>query len=203
MTDQVVIQFSTSASEPFFWTGWKNRASFFIRMMGHSPFSHEEFELQEGNYKGCLLGASDQGPNSPCIEGNPCGVAIRPPDYQLFGMRRRMVIQTPLADKIIERAKSQLGKPFDKTGLHNFLSPWKGNRDWRDPNQWWCSELGIWSFEKEGYWNSILGPKQLPWPKDRISPTDNLMIFLLDPNWINRDTFWDPIPNLKLDRYEI
>jgi hypothetical protein len=199
MADTVTIQFSTTASKPFFWVGWKNRASFLIRMMGHSPFSHGDFALEDGN----MLGASDQGPGSPCIKGNPCGVAIRPPGYQQFGMRRRMVIRTPLADRIIERASSQLGKPFDKQGLHNFLSPWKGDRDWRDPDQWWCSEMIVWAFEKEGYWDVILGDLELPWPKDRVSPTDVLMIFLLDPGWINRDTFWKPVPGLKLDENEI
>jgi hypothetical protein len=114
-----------------------------------------------------------------------------------------MVIRTPLADRIIERASSQLGKPFDKQGLHNFLSPWKGDRDWRDPDQWWCSEMIVWAFEKEGYWDVILGDLELPWPKDRVSPTDVLMIFLLDPGWINRDTFWKPVPGLKLDENEI
>jgi hypothetical protein len=203
MANRVVIQFSTSASRPFFWTGWKNRYSWIIRIMGHSPFSHMDIELEEGIQAGCLLGASDQGPKSPCIEGNPCGVAVRPPNYQQFGMRRKMIINTPLADKIIARARGELGKPFDKSGLNNFLSPWKGNRDWRDPNKWWCSEWGIWSFEKENYWLPIIGEKQLPWPKDRISPTDVLMIFLLDPNWVNRDTFWEPVQSLKLDPYEV
>jgi hypothetical protein len=61
----------------------------------------------------------------------------------------------------------------------------------------------VWAFEKEGYWDVILGDLELPWPKDRVSPTDVLMIFLLDPGWINRDTFWKPVPGLKLDENEI
>jgi hypothetical protein len=200
MAGHVVIQFSTTASKPFFWTGWKNRASFAIRWMGHSPFSHQDIVLEDGN----MLGASDQGPKSPCIEGNPCGVAIRPPDYQQFGLRRRMIIKTPLADLIIARVKTQLGKPFDKGGLHNFLSsakPGPDTRNWRDLNSWWCSEIDLWAFEWEGYWVPVLDGRdgKLPWPKTRVSPTDFLMIFLLDPNWTNRDTFWDPVPGLTLD----
>lgn len=200
MTDQVVIQFSTAASTPFFWTGWKNRASYVIRCLCHSNFSHAEFLLDDGN----LLGASDQGPLSPCSAGSPLGVAIRPPNYQLFGIRRQMVIRTDKTDAIIAFAKDQLGKPFDRTALHNFLSPaLPGARDWRDPSSWFCSELVLCAMEQSGYFVPILGKSQLPVPKNRVSPNDLLEILLLDPNWTNRDAFWNPIEGLKLDPGEI
>jgi hypothetical protein len=198
--DCVVFQFSTSASTPFFWLGWENRASWVIRLFSHSPFSHVDIRLPDGT----LLGASDQGPNSPYVKGNPCGVAIRPSDYQKFGIRRQMVIQTDKANAIIGFCTDQLGKPFDKGMAHNFLSPSvPGVRDWRNPESWACSEMTTCATEESAYWLPILGKKQLPWPKNRVSPTDKIMIFLLDPNWINRDTFWDPIEGLKLDLGEV
>jgi hypothetical protein len=84
----------------------EERMSFadFIKQVGdhyHSPFSHVDFVLSDGN----LLGASDQGPHSPVITGNPCGVAIRPSDYQVFGPGKcTAVIQTDKADLIIGKA---------------------------------------------------------------------------------------------------
>lgn len=197
--DHITLQFSTTASRPLFWTGWKNRWSFVIRRFCHSNFSHVEFVLEDGN----LLGASDQGPLSPCIEGSPLGVAIRPPNYQLFGMRRQMVLKTDKADAIIAFAKMQLGKPFDKSALYRFLLPTTpGTRDWRDPTSWYCAEYVIRAIESSGYFVPILGKVQIPLPMDHISPADLLEILLMDPNWVNRDTFWQPILGLTLDPYE-
>jgi hypothetical protein len=198
--DRIVLQFSTSASSPFFWTGWKNRWSYVIRCLCHSNFSHVDFVLENGN----VLGASDQGPLSPCVHGSPLGVAIRPPDYQLFGIRRQLVLRTDKAALILDFAYSQLGKPFDNSALHNFLSPeLPGTRDWRSPEKWFCSELALCAIEASGYFAPVLGKAQLPVPKNRVSPNDLLEILLLDSNWENRDTFWDRIPGLKLDPGEI
>lgn len=188
--NQLVFRFSTSEDSLANW------ASAAIRRLNHSPFSHVDFCLPDGN----LLGASDQGPLSPFIEGNPQGVAIRPPGYQRFGIRRDMVIETDKADAVFAKAKSQLGKPFDSSGMWDFLSDTPpGARDWRDPAQWWCSELAVWVLEQTGMFAPI---SVLAWPKDRVSPTDLLLIFLQDHRWVNRDTFWQPIPGLALDPKE-
>ena len=138
------------------------------------------------------------GDGSPCIQGNPNGVAIRPHDYQEFGYRRRMILKTPLAVAIYTSALSQLGKPFDNSALKDFLSSqFPGYRDWRDKGAWFCAELAVWAVESAGYYGEYL-----PWPKNRVSPTDQLLIHVNDPNWINRDTFWDPIPELTLAKWE-
>jgi hypothetical protein len=119
-------------------------------------------------------------------------------------MRRQMILKTDKAGAILDFAMSQLGKPFDRTALHNFLSPaLPGARDWRDPDQWFCSELVLCSLENGGYFKQILGKSQLPVPKNRVSPNDLLEILLLDPNWVNRDTFWDQVEGLKPDPGEI
>jgi len=177
--NRIILQFSTTKNS------WGDRWSWVIRHMCHSPFSHVDIELPDGS----LLGSSDS-PKARVIAGNPRGVAIRPNNYENYGYRRRMIIQTDKADAIIAAAKSQLGKPFDNSALKGFLSDaLPGQRDWRDTLSWFCSELIMWAFETAGYWNTILSV----WPKDRISPPDMLMIFLFDPNWINRNTFWtDP-----------
>ena len=189
MTDHVTFQFSTSADTLENWT------SAVIRRMCHSPFSHVDFVLDDGN----MLGASDQGEKSPVISGNPRGVAIRPPNYQRFGYRRHMVLRTDKADAIIAVAMGQLGKPFDNAALHDFLSDsFPGVREWRNTGQWFCSEMGIFSMEEGGFWEN----PPLAWPKSRVSPTDILMICLCDDRWINRDVFWEPVPGLQMDAHE-
>jgi hypothetical protein len=189
MSDTLTIRFSTSASSR------KNWASAVIRRLNHSPFSHCDYVLPDGN----LLGASDQGPKSPCISGNPRGVAIRPPNYQKFGYRRDMILKTDRADAIIAAAMLELGKPFDKGALWDFLSvSFPGTRDWKDPAAWFCAELKAATIDLGG----LFAPKKMAWPKNRVSPTDLLLLLLMDDRWINRDVFWQPIPGLTLDEGE-
>jgi len=184
MADQVVLQFSTTP----------DLASKFIRMMCHSPFSHVDIMLENG-----LLGASDC-PMCPHILGNPRGIALRPFDYYHFQIRRRAVIKTDKADAILAAAMSQIGKPFD-TGavkLRTFLNDKPFSRDWRDTGKWFCSEWAAWSFEQGGYWCH-----ELIWPKNRLTPSDFLCMFITDPNFVNWNEFWSPIAGLKLHPKEI
>jgi hypothetical protein len=212
MTDQVVIQFSTAAPSSFwpFTRGWVNRYSKAIRMLGHTYFSHVDFLLEPFEYEGktytdALLGASNN-PAAPVIYGNPSGVAVRPRDYQSFGIRRRMILRTNRADAILKFAHDQVGKPFDSGALSPkvflgdpFYKEMEGNRDWRDPTKWFCMELVICAFEAGGY----LGDDgQVPIKKNRVTPGDGYMAFMLDPNFVNRDTFFDPVPMLKMGPYE-
>ena len=174
---EIVVQFSTTINSLGNW------ASVIIRHLSHSPFSHVDLELPGG----ALLGASDNA-SAPVLTGNPRGVAVRPPDYQSFGRRCRMVIETPLAERVRAAALSQLGKPFDNSALRGFFSSaLPSARDWQSSDSWFCSELVVWAFQSADYWY----PRPSIWPKNRISPSDILMIFLFDPNWKNRETFWE------------
>ena len=186
MSDEVVIQFSTTRNS---WDWWPpffpNYASWLIRHVSHSPFSHGDLELPGG----ALLGASNS-PKAPVIRGNPCGVAVRPPDYENYGRKCRMVIETPLAEKIRATALTQLGKPFDNKALYRFLSdavPTPRATDWLEETSWYCFELLAYAFYASGYW----GDPPNVWPNNRVSGTDLMMIFLFDPRWSNRETFWD------------
>lgn len=190
MPDRLILQFSTTPNTLENWT------SAVIRRLGHSRFSHVDFVLPDGN----LLGASDQGPTSPCIAGNPRGVAIRPPDYQEFGLRRQMILATDTADAVVAKAMTQLGKPFDSSGMWGFLEDQFVHdvpRDWRNPDAWWCSEHKAWSLEGGGFFG-----RQLIWPKNRVSPTDLFLLLMMDPRFINHETFWEPVPGLKLGVHE-
>jgi hypothetical protein len=178
------LQFSTSLE-------WQ---SHIIRRICHSRFSHVDIVLPDGN----LLGASDS-PKAPFISGNPGGVAIRPPNYQLFGIRR---IAEIACDELVEGAfiangLSQLGEPFDDSALHallgNDVSP---GRDWTDSDAWFCSEHCAWSLMCAGFWKF-----DLLISKGYITPAD--LLLLVNPYMINIGTFWDPIPGLKLGPKEI
>lgn len=180
MTSQITLQFSTS-------THWQSKI---IRDLCHSPFSHVDCVLEDGN----LLGASDS-PDAPVVSGNPWGVAIRVPNYQEFGIRRQMIIQTDKAPLVLGHLHSQVGRPFDNAALHQMLG--FKREEWRDPGQWFCSELIVWAFEKAGYWSH-----DLIWPKSRISPTDLLLIFSVDPNFVNWAAFWDKLDGLIMGLHE-
>lgn len=186
--EHLILQFSTSSDSVANW------ASAAIRRLCHSPFSHVDTVLPDGN----LLGSSAQGPHSPVIKGNPQGVAIRPPNYQKFGIRRQMILRTDKVNAMHNWSMTQLGKDFDNTALWDFIGDdFPGTRDWREPTKWFCSEKKVVAFEEGGFF-----AYPLPWPKNRVTPTDLLLILLMDDRWINRDTFWQPIPGLELDKGE-
>lgn len=181
----IAIQFSTCAPPtlrerfstfpPLDYSSW-------ICRITHSPFSHCDAELPDGN----LLGASNN-PEAPFIAGNPSGVAIRPPDYQHFAIRRRAVLRATDQQAQIFAAfcHTQLGKPFDSGALKltTFLSGDFTNRNWRDPSAWFCCELIARAIEVAGL---------LPWGiigvKNRITAGDLLLIAA--PIMSNVDTFW-------------
>jgi hypothetical protein len=147
---------------------------------------------------GTLLGASDS-PAAPVIHGNPRGVASRPFDYQKFAYRRQMILATPRADDIRRLWTTQLGKPYDRSAFRGFSGDYfPGSRDWRLDETWFCSEGIVWAMETGYFW----GPPPVSWPKNRVSPTDLLIMLINDERWINKDTFWDPIPGLVLDNGE-
>ena len=201
--DRLILQFSTAApiwrkrTPDFAKKKWplnlafdKNWGSGLIRRSSHSPFSHVDMLMKDGS----LLGASND-PAAPCLHGNPRGVAIRPPEYQAFAYRRQMILATPRADDIRRMASTQLGKNYDNSSMWSFIDDkFPGVRDWRLNENWFCSELALWAMEVGHFW----GPKPLQWPKNRVTPTDLLLMCIHDERWINRDTFWDPVPGLVL-----
>ena len=124
MTGSVVLQFSTTVNSI------ANRYSILIRKICHSPFSHVDLVLPDGG----LLGASDS-PNTPVLEGNPRGVAVRPPDYRNLGFGVKPSLKLRQQNAVIAAARSQLGKPFDGGALNAFLSAFNVGAvdNWRDP----------------------------------------------------------------------
>lgn len=159
-----------------------------------SPFSHVDYVLEDGN----LLGASDS-PNAPYISGNPSGVAIRPPDYQLFAIRRVAHVYCPtrVESRFDEIIRSQIGEPFDSHAMHAVFKPDNmGNRDWRDASAWFCSELKAWGFEEAGAFDVVPLVS-----KDRVTPAD--LLLMISHLVANAETFHQPIPGLQLGPHEV
>lgn len=90
-----------------------------------------------------LLGA-----RSDRVGHRPAGVEVRPAGYVPWS--RRVVIE--LASDATQNAKfykflgEQIGKPYDKTAIFAFV--W--NRDWRERDSWFCSELAAAALEAAG-----------------------------------------------------
>src|SRR5271166_915722 len=120
------IQFSTSTA---FMSGLITRAC-------HGPFSHCDIIVPgEG-----LLGVSGEDKSI----GDPGGVRIRtfhPWPYLHLPRVATLAVDDDLASRVIARAKTQLGKPFDNGALWSIISGAPGVRDWRALESWFCSEL--------------------------------------------------------------
>jgi hypothetical protein len=61
-----------------------------------------------------------------------------------------------------------------------------------------CAELAMWAMETGGLWQ----PYRVIWPRNRVSPTDIVLTLLMDPRFVNRATFWEPVPGLELGPHE-
>jgi hypothetical protein len=155
------IQFSTSTAF----------SSSVIRRLTHSPFSHVDFVVPEG-----LLGVSGKDDSI----NDPGGVIVRPlKAWPYLTTPKVATILCPdnIATSVITAAMSQLKKPFDNGAMWAMLDDQaeekiKGTiRNWRDPAQWFCSELVMWALETGG-----LFPYPLAVLKNRVSPADVLLV---------------------------
>lgn len=101
-----------------------------IAWFSAGTFSHVDTVLPNG----ALLGARND-----CIGGKPPGVQIRPPYYMNAATKVRMWLNTTPEQEAVyyDFLNAQLGKPYDKIAIIGFAV----DRDWRDPSDWFCSEL--------------------------------------------------------------
>lgn len=96
------------------------------------------------------------------------GVSVHP--YIDYARVERYAIKGLDADtsaKIIAFEKSQIGKPYDWSGIFDFGI--RRNRNWKDDKAWFCSELQAAAFELSGFElvNTVnanrVAPKDLRW----------------------------------------
>ena len=96
----------------------KNPFSLGVRAFTRSNFSHVDLDLDNGFYVGSQPGIG------VVIHKEKC------PFEQFFEL------DIP-SDKVLEYAMSQVGKPYDYSGIYGFLF----NRNWQHDDSWFCSEL--------------------------------------------------------------
>jgi hypothetical protein len=125
-----------------------------IRAYGHGWCSHVDAVLEDGN----LLGARLAG-----------GVAVRAPGYASFS--RSQIVEMPCAPGIAEAfygfVRSQVGKRYDLLAIAAFAV----DRDWRDDNAWFCSELAGRALEVSRYFEHRLATQA-----NRLTPPDLLLL---------------------------
>jgi hypothetical protein len=154
--NELKLQFSSSTAF----------ASQMIRRLCHSEFSHVDIILPEG-----LLGVSGVDAELNDLGG----VRIRPFAPWPYQATPKVVhLITPVAERVIEIAKGEIGKPFDDTALYAFISDSPGDRSWDAPNKWFCSELIGYCLKKADFF-----PYTLLSAKNRITPSD--LLLMLNP----------------------
>lgn len=116
-----------------------------IRWVTWSEFSHVDFVMPDGR----LLGARGD------------GVRVRNP----YGVYQFIRAEVDAPDSVLERAISQIGKPYDYTAIVGFLF----RRNWQLREAWDCAELVAWAFSAEGH--AILSTSDY----HRITPRDILL----------------------------
>jgi uncharacterized protein YycO len=131
----------------------KSLGSSLIRWGTHSDFSHVDVVLFDGR----LLGAR----NDTAVPG----VCIRPANYAPFTRRQTVIVPTQEDRAFYSFLVDQLGKPYDWKAIVGFAV----DRNWRDPDSWFCSELVAAALEAA----KIV---KVQTPANRISPND---VFLL------------------------
>lgn len=140
-----------------FVTTWESPVSRLIRA-GEYGFwaSHTEAMMPEGTY----LGAHFDG-----------GVMARPSTYDAGKYGQQMFVQIPClqvqADMFHAFLRAQVGKPYDLGAIGALVF----EREWRQTDKWFCSELQAAALEHCGFFSSPLCTDN--W---KITPRDLLLI---------------------------
>lgn len=79
----------------------------------------------------------------------PSGVVIEPLAYRLQKASRAALVEFKVgrAAAVLEAARSQIGKPYDWTGVAGLVTR---SRDWQGEEDWFCSELVAWAIAQGG-----------------------------------------------------
>lgn len=132
-----------------------------ISWFGGGPrFSHVDSVMPDG---GALLGSR------PDVIGQvPSGVQIRPAGYT--GRVPTLRVEIPATDgqtfNYYTFLRAQIGKRYNGIGILGFVV----GRDWRNPSDWFCSELVTVGLEL----SKIILP--LASPSNKITPADLILI---------------------------
>lgn len=132
-----------------------------IRLFEHGgTWSHVDSVTDSGTF----LGARDD-----VCAGIPSGVQIRPKNYHDFSKVKLVGLACTDAQRALYDAFliAQLGKPYDETAIIGLAL----DRDWRNPESWYCVELILAALESAG----IL-PFPISLPCNRSTPDDGYLV---------------------------
>lgn len=118
-----------------------------IRWVTRCPYSHTGF-----------FDTDTRKTYSAMLKG---GVQWRTPTYTSL-----LLLGAPKTEEAFQWALTQEGKKYDWTAITGFAM----NRDWREEDRWFCSELVCAAFEKVGA--PLLNPQMQVY---RITPRDLLL----------------------------
>lgn len=109
-------------------------SSWAIGYFGGLRYSHVDCRLPDGT----LYGARDDWHYGP-TGAIPPGVQRRPPGYADWLLVTRMQVRTTIAQEpdFYEFLFDQEHKPYDEPAIWGFAE----DRDWREADSWFCSEL--------------------------------------------------------------
>jgi hypothetical protein len=126
---------------------------------GGGVFSHIRSVLPSGDYIDSRSDWTEDGTIPP-------GVQIRPKDYDtsiVYRVRFEIAVSKKQETQYTEFLHSQIGKPYDKIGIIDFITGNADDRNWRDESAWFCDELVLFGLESIGF------PKLLI-PDYRVTP---------------------------------
>ena len=131
-----------------------------IRWFSHGPYTHVDVVLPEQK----LLGA-----RSDCPVNGKTGVQARPENYAKFVHVRRVKLSVTPSQEVLFYSflKRQIGKPYDWRAILAFVF----DRNWRNADAWYCSELVAAALEYAG-----VIPAYIYAPANKITPDDLLLI---------------------------
>lgn len=122
-------------------------SSSLIQWFSGVPDSFSHVDIVTPDYR--FLGA-----RAEVESGFPAGVQIRKEGYVHF--ERTLMVNLPCTDAVAESfyrwAYKQIGKPYDKLAIFAFAA----ERNWRDPNAWFCDEMVAAGLEVAGYFDHPL-----------------------------------------------
>ncbi len=133
-----------------------------IRTWTRAWCSHVDIIMPDGMLLGARSEAVELG------EGRfiPAGVQKRPVGYAPFTKTEHLVFDAgPIcAKQFYAFLEAQIGKPYDKVAIAGLVL----DRDWRNPDRWFCSELAMAALETAGLLHPISSSVNFISPRDLL-----------------------------------
>jgi hypothetical protein len=114
----------------------KGLASELIEWYGHGPFSHVDSVEPDEHLTGARLDDGVRTRDADYLQGEEVGCTYV-----------HLPSDPDVSAKFYDFIHAQIGKPYDKTAILGFAA----DRNWREDDSWFCSELAAAGLEACGY----------------------------------------------------